>query len=211
MAKKIQQGDKGGLRTSVRPPSGEKRQRWTKVQHETKPVLLLPPTEAGAPVLPAWRAAADQQLVECRQRYNAGDKYAILDALYIRVHDFPEQWLRDAVMNALDAHYQYAAETLDQAFGIKRPKGKGFAAARRDALLREPILFRVYELHRQGMPLDGRLFAEVGSELGISGIKVRRIFSELRSKELREMLRRQPISECSNTAENVTRTYLKIV
>jgi hypothetical protein len=143
-------------------------------------------------------------LAKCGQRYNAGDKYAVLDALFIKAHDFPERWLRGALLNALEAHRLYLDETLDQAFGIKRPTGKSLTKARRDAQVRDPVLFRYYDLHGKGAALDGALLAKVGAEFNMSASTVRRILNHPESRERREMLKRLPISECSNTAENVT-------
>jgi hypothetical protein len=186
-------GGKGGKRRG-------KRRRWAIRRHSRPPELILPPqlrTALGLkePVDPRWFAAADRELVEYHKRYDAGDKSAVLDAIEIMSCFFPP-WLREAYMSARMAHLRHAVATLDEAFGVERPRGKHLTGAREREMLRGLIMFRVYCLHRQeGAPLDDTTFARVADELGTSTTTIRRIFSEPESDEPRELLRNLPFSD----------------
>ena len=183
-------------------PDGKsgKRRRWKTVRSGRRPELLLPPhirVAMGWRPDPRWLAAAEQALVECHKRYDQGDKSAALDAIEILSNVFFPPWLREVYAAAWAARRQHSVETLDQAFGIARPKGQHRKKARTRELLRWQIMFRVYYLHKQGdgAPLDNELFAAVGREYGTSGGQVAKIFGEPESDELRELLRNLRISD----------------
>jgi hypothetical protein len=202
MAKATKKGGKGG--------KGGKQRRWKIVPHSRPPEVILPPqlrTAMGWPVDPRWFAAADQALIQCHERYDAGDKSALLDAVEILSVFFPP-WAREAYGSAWAAYRQYAVATLDQAFGVERSGGKHLAKARTREMLRWQIMFRVYCLHRQGAPLDDATFTAVAGELNIGLSTVRRIFSEPESDELRELLRNQPFLNSHKSSD--LRGYLSI-
>ena len=177
----------------------KKRRRWATGRHSHPPEVILPPqlrTTLGWPVDPRWFVCADRELVEYHKRYDAGDKSAILDAIEILSCIFFPPWLREAYFSARMAHLRHAVATLDEAFGVERPKGKHLPGARERERLRWLIMFRVYCLHRQeGAPLDDTTFARVADELGTSTTTIRRIFSEPESDEPRELLRNLPFSD----------------
>jgi hypothetical protein len=188
MAKGRRKGGKGG-----------KQRRWKAVRSRNPVEVILPPhirSAMGERSDPRWSVAADQALVQCHERYDRGDKRAVLDAIEILSAFFPP-WLREAYVAAWTAHRQYTVETLDQAFGIVRPKGLHLERARKREQLRWQIVLRVYCRHKQGegAPLDNELFAVVGRELGISGGQAAKIFGEPESDELRELIRNLPVSD----------------
>jgi hypothetical protein len=190
MARGIKKGGKGGKQRG-------KRRRWAPIrQHNTPPELNLPPhpRSSGAWFVdPHWFKAADRELVRCHERFDRGDRTAVLDALLILAATFPA-WLRGATISALMAYRQYTAKTLDEAFGVKRLKGQHHESARNREVLRPQIIFDVYCLHAKGAPLDQAIFEEVGRNLGISGGEASKIFSEPESDELRELVRNLQIS-----------------
>ena len=191
----------------ARARSGEakksgKRRRWKLVRHDRPPELILPPPLRAALGLrqkldPCWFEAADRALAQCHARYDGGDKSALLDAVDVLAVYFPS-WAQEAFAKAWSDYRQHAAATLDEAFGIERPKGQHQKEARAREVLRGSILFRVYYLHyRERKPLDAETFAQVASELGISPGQVVRIFRERASDGLRELLRNLQISDMS--------------
>lgn|SRR5262245_43487610 len=167
---------------------GRKQQRWGTVRHDTKPVVTLPPTNQKAPLTKEYLDLANRNLMNCHQRYDAGDKYAVLDALQIICQLFAAQWLHDLWFNAVETHRACKVETLDEALGLP-PRGKRrFDADQERARVRNAVLFRVYALHREGAPLDNDLLEQVGNEFDVGATYVREIMKE--SEEIREMLRR---------------------
>jgi hypothetical protein len=174
---------------------GTKRRRWKTEKPATPPQLVLPQhlrAALGWPVDPDWPAAANRALELCHERYDHGDKGALLDAVEILLNGGSPPWVREAFAAAWSNYRQYEAVTLDEAFGVERPKGSHPKRARERETLRPQIMLRVYELHRQGAPLDLRTFAQVGEELGIDAKTVARIFGEPESDALRELLRKLP-------------------
>jgi hypothetical protein len=140
-------------------------------------------------------------LKRCHERFDQGDKLAVLDAIDLcgRAGLLP-LWVRNAFCNAFSAYQRYEAATLDQAFGVERPKGEHFNKRRERERLREQILFRVYYLHYQeAAPLDMETFARVGKELNKSTSYVSKVFSEPESDALRELLRHLTVSDYSKT------------
>jgi hypothetical protein len=186
MAKRVRQDRKGG-----------KRRRWSPVrQHTSPPEWILPPhprLDGAWFVDPRWFKVADRGLVQCHERFDRGDNTAVLDALLIMAATFPA-WLHTKVISALMAYRQCTVRTLDEAFGVKRPKGQHHESARDREVLRPQIIFDVYSRHAKGAPLDQAIFEEVGRNLGISGGEAIKIFGEPESDELREIVRNLQIS-----------------
>jgi hypothetical protein len=141
-----------------------------------------------------WFDAANQDLVKLYKRYDAGDRSALLDAIYLLSGAFFPAWVREGFTEAWAQYRQYNVQTLDQAFGIKRPKGQHLEAARKRELLRPLIVGEVYYRHAKGAPLDQGTFEAVGRALGISGGEVGKIFSEPESDDLRDIVRSLPFS-----------------
>jgi hypothetical protein len=177
-----------------------KRRIWKTIKPEKPPRLLLSPAHRkalGWAPDPDWYPSLDQSLEKCRARHGSGDPYAALDAIeFLAMTYFPD-WLREFYVERWHAYRSHRAGTLDKAFGIKRRKQLKGAAAREQ--LREQIVFRVYDLHREGKPIDNQMFAAVGAEVGRSGATVAKIFGEPKSDELRELLRRVPFRANTKT------------
>jgi hypothetical protein len=178
----------------------KKRKSWRSNKPAQPPDLILPPdirAALGWPPDPRWLRAADRESKKCRERFERGDKLAPFDAIALWSIFFPA-WAKDAFFKAWFAYRSYEAVTLDQAFGVERPKGQHIKKAREREVLRWQILFRVYDLHhRKNAPLDAVTFASVGDELGIAGSTVAKIFGEPASDELRELVRTLHFSDYS--------------
>jgi AraC-like DNA-binding protein len=172
----------------------KKRRRWAPNSTGERPELILPPD-------PRFFRATDLLLKRYHERFDHGDKLALLDAVDLcgRAGLLP-LWVRNAFADAWPAYRTYQAPTLDQAFGVERPTGGHFDKRRERERLRALILFRVYSLHYQeAAPFDMGTFARVAKEIKKSPSYVLDIFSEAESDALRELLRNWPVSEYSET------------
>jgi hypothetical protein len=172
----------------------KKRRRWKPNTTGNRPELILPPD-------PRFFHASDLLLKRYHERFDRGDKLALLAAVDLcgRAGLLP-LWARNAFADAWSAYRRYQVPTLDQAFGVERPKGKHFDTRSERERLRELILFRVYYLHYQeAAPLDMETFARVGKEIKKSPSYVSKVFSEPESDALRELLRNLTVSDYSET------------
>jgi AraC-like DNA-binding protein len=172
----------------------KKRRRWTPNSTGERPELIIPPD-------PRFFRAIDLLLKRYHERFDQGNKLALLEAVDLcgRAGLLP-LWVRNAFGDAWSAYRRYQVPTLDQAFGVQRPKGKHFDTRSERERLRELILFRVFYLHYQeAAPFDMGTFARVAKEIKKSPSYVLDIFSEAESDALRELLRNWPVSEYFET------------
>ncbi len=130
---------------------------------------------ADGPNSPLFQWVALQRIDELQAAYNAGDTFAVLDAVtQCALHDLvmPE-WVARGFLDRIRSVTQYKVRTLDEAFGTILPKGAKLPARRQ---AREKALLAYYEverLHKEGNPIDTTLFESVGKSLNIGGGKVR--------------------------------------
>jgi hypothetical protein len=61
-----------------------------------------------------WFDAANQDLVKLYKRYDAGDRSALLDAIYLLSGAFFPAWVREGFTEAWAQYRQYNVQTLDQ-------------------------------------------------------------------------------------------------
>jgi hypothetical protein len=87
----------------------------------------------------------------------------------------------------------FRAGTLDEAFGVTRPKGKHTGKRATRERLRPRVVLCVLKLHEE-MPLDEALFERVGAKLEISGSLARTIYYEPATGPWRKLLRNFEIS-----------------
>jgi hypothetical protein len=183
-----------------KPKPGGKRRRWAPIrQHTRPPEWILPPqfwSALGATFVDErWCEAAAQALARLKARHDAGDGRALFEALDLNT-SIMVPWIAEAYAKGWGRYLRHEAKTLDEAFGVERPKGQHFEAARKRERLRPQIILGVYALHAngKGMPLDGAIFETIGREAGISGREASEIFGEPESDELRELARNLRIS-----------------
>jgi hypothetical protein len=140
-------------------------------------------------------ADTDKYLAEIldilEERFNAGDKSALLYAIYhclLMKRPLPE-WLRAAFLHTYEARARFEIRSWDEVFGRPVPKSTHLETEKRNAELRPLIIERVEALKAE-KPIDKGLFEKIGRELNppLKGITVSEIYYDERSRELREMI-----------------------
>jgi hypothetical protein len=122
-------------------------------------------------------------LDELRQRFEAGDKNALIQAIR-RCFDFgviAPQWVVDAFFRATNTWYQMDAKSLDEALGVAWPKGKSIAAAKKRRRLQFAVLNAVNRAKSEGRAVDGELFEQIGRRLGLGATLVKDYYRSARS------------------------------
>ena len=118
-------------------------------------------------------------LAEYEERFKHGDRVALFEAidLAFRTGTNPPLEVRLEFIRCWESWLRYEAETLEEAFGIRRTKGARRGDRARRIRLAWPVLFRVEERHRAGEPIDRELFTAVAKELNISRRTCERIYA----------------------------------
>ena len=133
---------------------------------------------AGASDVELMALAYRVQAEELRPLVESGDAGALLHALYFASHDdvpMPD-WLGARLGRALNAYNGHEARTLDDAFGISRPKGY-HARANRERWLKGPLIVSdAMTLHASGVPLGVAMFDALGDLHGISKTRASEYF-----------------------------------
>jgi hypothetical protein len=111
------------------------------------------------------------ELLELESQFRAGDKGALLHAIYKCSLDglpLPE-WVATAYGRAYRRILACEAKSLDEAFGSPFPKGHHVAAARRRRELRPAIYLRIKAMldGESPPPVDDELFEQVGAEFNV--------------------------------------------
>lgn len=123
--------------------------------------------------------AADME--KLHERHKAGNKRAVLDALFVCLCSYPAKevpgWARDAFRHAYGEVYAARARHWDDVFGDPWPKGH-----LKDKRLRIEYRYQVWrhcrQLHAEGMPIGEPLFKKVGKKVGIGTRQTREMFYE---------------------------------
>jgi hypothetical protein len=140
-------------------------------------------------------ADTDKYLAEIldilEERFNAGDKSALLYAIYhclLMKRPLPE-WLRTKFLHTYEAHARFEIRSWDGVFGRPVPRSTHLETEKRNAELRPLIIKRVEALKAEG-PIDKGLFEKIGRELNppLKGTTVSEIYYDERSRELSEMI-----------------------
>ena len=126
-----------------------------------------------------------------RRKYQKGDHTALLDALDLWLSTFrgPPVWIADGVVTALRKWFTYEVPTLDAAFGIRRTTKEQGKARREHEAVRFRVMVRIAQLAQSSGSIDGKLFGNVGDEIGLSGSTVSRIFYDPNSAVMWELLK----------------------
>jgi len=137
----------------------------------------------------------DLAIENCRERFEAGEPAALLDAVdyCARTGTAMPLWLADAYCSRYIAWLTYQVKTLDQAFAVER-KGERVPERRKRELLKGPVAVEVDRLHRQEkLPIDEALFERVGKILKIKPGTARDIYySDNFFRTLLEVVPRKP-------------------
>jgi hypothetical protein len=106
-------------------------------------------------------------LEEYRTGYEAGKKADLLRAIRFCLDQeiIPPDWIVRAFAAATNRWFSLRAKTLDDAFGIKYPKGAHLNASRKRRALTPAVLVAVGNARAEGRPVDDDLFEEIGKSL----------------------------------------------
>jgi hypothetical protein len=142
----------------------------------------------------------DLAIEKCRERFEAGDGAALLDAIdyCARTGTVMPLWLGDAYCLRYIAWLKYQTKTLDQAFDVER-KGERIPERRNREWLKPRVALEVDKLHReQGLPIDEALFELVGQALEIKPGTARDIYySDNFFRKFLEAIPRKPPAKSS--------------
>lgn len=139
-------------------------------QAETEEILRADPSRSPAdPTLPVFRFAAEFDLQTERERFERGDKVALLGAIRICAnHDLPlPDWASRAFIRAYDRVLRLETGSWDDAFGRPYAKGKHLSAMRKKRMYGYPVRVAVAREHNAGHAIDESLFAKIGKEFGL--------------------------------------------
>ena len=116
---------------------------------------------------------------DCRHRFEAGDKTALLDAVDFcaRSGTVMPVWLAEAYCAGYTAWATYKVRSLDQAFDVVR-KGRRIPDLQEAYASKAVVVIEVNKLHQEEVPIDEGLFAVVGEKLNIPMGQVRALYHE---------------------------------
>lgn len=110
-----------------------------------------------------------EMLDRLRIDVESGSGEALLEAISLAatLHLPMPTWLAGATTSAIASYRNWNARTLDEAFGVQRPKGQ-----RQDAVLSENanalyVIAEVFRLRAQGEPIDAGTFEKAGRTCGV--------------------------------------------
>lgn len=129
--------------------------------------------------LPAWKVDAELALESEYQRFEKGDKGALLAAVRICAnHDLPlPPWASKAYIAAYDKVLNYRVGSWDDAFGRPFEKGKHLASLRKRRSNRSKVWLAVrHAVEHEGRAIDESLFEDVGKALGFGKTLVSELY-----------------------------------
>jgi hypothetical protein len=120
------------------------------------------------------------------RKFGAGNKAVLLMALHqcLLLRRPPPEWLRGALVDAIESAARFEIRTWDEAFGPAQ-KGKWLVIRKRHADRRGDILLRV---HKLGRGVGEKMFAKIGKEIGESSATVSRLYYSFGDKKLRGLI-----------------------
>lgn len=100
-----------------------------------------------------------------REQVERGDGDALLEALSTAatLGMAMPLWLASAITGAVASYRNADARTLDEAFGVKRPKGQRQDAIQSEGRKAIYVIAEVLRLHAQGIPIDAGIFEVAGA------------------------------------------------
>ena len=131
---------------------------------------------------------AAPRLANYHKHFRAGEAEALLDALELcAAYRVPlPEWAANEFLERFYAWAEFRTATLDEAFGVARPKGTQLKARRLREALRFYVLREVRRLRNEGMPMSDEIFETVAAAVGISKKRASKIYYET-PKYRREM------------------------
>jgi hypothetical protein len=147
------------------------RKEWTRKQALTAQKRF---EEAGGrrfdPQRPLAQWEAMHELDQLEQRFLAGDRYALAEALRVCAsRNLPmPPWVAGAYIKGYDAVNSLDADSWDVLFGPLVPKGKHIEKLRKRAKHSGAVYHEVQRRHHAGEAIDDELLTDIGKRLGIS-------------------------------------------
>jgi hypothetical protein len=122
-----------------------------------------------------------KEIESCRERFEKGDAAALLDALFhCARREMLPPWVAQAFCDRLDDWRCYRTATLDEAFKVKRKKGRKTSLLAQREGIAALVIARINELCDTGkVKYVKDAIAQAAAESGISIRKARRIYYEL--------------------------------
>lgn len=133
------------------------------------------------PSLPVWKVDAELALESERQRFEQGDRMALLAAVRICANDgLPlPAWASKAYISAFDAVLNCRAASWDEAFGRPFKKGKHLHALRKRRTMRPKVWLAVRHAHEHdGANIDESLFEKIGKALHLGKTQTSDLYYE---------------------------------
>jgi hypothetical protein len=122
----------------------------------------------------------EQKLEKMRKAFEAGKKSALLAALRLSCQCGPfvktPEWVYNGVRDAIYRYEGAEVRTLDEAFGVKRPKNWRQRAELTRKRLGLEVVARIHVWKSVGESVTKELYAEVGRDLGISQSQVQELW-----------------------------------
>ncbi len=128
----------------------------------------LDPGKRLDPDTPLFQWYALQELEQLRERYESGDKYALMLTIRLCANHgmvLPE-WAAGAYIKAFDTVNGYRSKSWDEVLGNPLPKGANLNAKKKKRELQFAVLLDVQELSKDN-PIDESLFERVGAKFNI--------------------------------------------
>jgi hypothetical protein len=134
-------------------------------------------------ISPGRNTLTKRYVEKCHKRFDAGEGEALLDAIdgCARGGMTLPLWVGEAFCVRYVSWARFEARTLDEAFGVTR-RGMHVASRNQRERLRLHVVLLVIQLHEEGMPIDDKLFAQAGADLGIGGARAKVIYYEPATK-----------------------------
>jgi hypothetical protein len=127
----------------------------------------------------------DGHLAELNARSSAGDANALFRAIAFCGNQqiaMPE-WVVAGFFAAMNRWWSLHCKTLDEAFGVRWPKGARLGAARKKRALEFAVWNDVTNQHDQGRPINRDLFVEIGKAHGIGKTLAQEYYRSAAQKE----------------------------
>jgi hypothetical protein len=121
-------------------------------------------------------------LKKMRADYEGGKKLRLLAAAVRcgKTGVLLPDWIVDGLEEIHRRYTTCEVRTMDEAFGVERPKGFHAGAAHEEIVKSVGVFKRVVELRRGGCAVSDDFFAGVGQEFGVSATKARNWYYGLR-------------------------------
>ena len=162
-------------------PDKTSQQELEEALDESMPYLMSGESSLSDPLLPLNKYIAKVALPRVEERFNSGDKYALLHAIYVcATHDLlmPE-WVKKAYIEGMYKVNNLEVRRLEDVFGSPLKKGEHIAAARKKNKYAARVCEEVGIAIRDGKAIDTALFEEIGLKLGLGKTLVSEYYYEL--------------------------------